>query len=422
MSETETSKPKVTDVHIRQWIKDQKHFGFEHIETNMFLTFPKSHRVPVFKFRYRMGRDKKREIMTIGAYGKITLANARSMAKKFNGQIANGISPKIEIAKRKEEAARNNNIVTMEKLTADYFNAPVVQALKRPNQIKWVLDHINSAMGKMAVPDITRQHIDDMLKNDLKRGKPTSTNKLLEITKRMLDYAIKKQIIVINPATVYDKTDAGGYQDSRTRNLSRSELVMLFKEMSNIDGFTRQNYLAIKLLLLLCVRKCELTQAPKSEFNLEDSVWRLGYDDRVTKTKTPITIPLSKQAISVLKELFELSGDSDYLFPARKSQRQKSPYINDGTLNKALKEHITSLAPFTVHDLRRTGRTKLAELGIDDAIGKGCLNHTLKGVDKVYNHSKDFEKRQHALQTWANFLESCETGTDWNVIPISRQA
>lgn len=422
MSETETSKPKVTDVHIRQWIKDQKHFGFEHIETNMFLTFPKSHRVPVFKFRYRMGRDKKREIMTIGAYGKITLANARSMAKKFNGQIANGISPKIEIAKRKEEAARNNNIVTMEKLTTDYFNTPKIQALKRPNQIKWVLDHINTAMGKMAVPDITRQHIDDMLKNDLKRGKPTSTNKLLEVTKRMLDYAIKKQIITVNPATVYDKTDAGGHQDTRTRNLSRAELVTLFKEMTSAKDLARENYLAIKLLLLLCVRKCELTQALKSEFNLEDGVWRLGYDDRTTKTKTPITIPLSKQATAALKELFKLSGDSDYLLPSSKSQRQKSPYINDGILNKLLKRHITSLAPFTVHDLRRTGKTKLQELGISNHISEQCLNHTVKGIEKVYGQYNFLEERAAALQTWANYLESCEAGTDWNVIPISRQA
>lgn len=218
-----------------------------------------------------------------------------------------------------------------------------------------------------------------------------------------------------------NKSYAGGEQVTRERNLSRAELITLFHEMA-APGFGRDNYLTVKLCLLLCVRKCEITQAKKSEFDLGAGAWRLGYDDRKTKTNSAITIPLSSQAVDALRELFARSAGNDYLLPARKAQHKKLPHISDATINSALKKHITGIDPFTVHDLRRTGKTKLQEMGVDELISELCLNHKLKGISGVYGRHDFIEKRQAALQLWANYLESCEAGSAWNVTPIRKQA
>jgi integrase len=422
MGKVTTDKPKITDIQIKAWINSQVHFEFKAVDTNLFLTFPERFTVPVFKFRYRMGGGKKREIMTMGSYGTISLSDARKMAKQFNGQIANGISPKMELGKRKAAAARDENAFTVEKLTARYFDERILPKLKRPEQKKWQLSRINAALGKMPVDTVTGLHINDMLKTDLKRGCRASTNKLLETTKQVFNYAAAQHIITVSPAMYLDKSYAGGEQVSRERNLSRAELVTLFQEMAAAPGFDRDNYLTVKLFLLLCVRKCEITQAKKSEFDLDAGLWRLGYDDRKTKTNSAITIPLPRQAVDALRELFTRSGDSGYLLPARKAQNRCLPHISDSTINQALKKKITGIDHFTIHDLRRTGKTKLQEMGIDELTSELCLNHKLKGVSGVYGRHDFLKERQAALQLWANYLESCETGSDWNVTPIRKQA
>ncbi|MFD2447728.1 hypothetical protein ACFSQE_04160 [Vogesella fluminis] len=91
----------------------------------------------------------------------------------------------------------------------------------------------------------------------------------------MFDYAIKRHRIEFNPASAFDVNDAGGKEESRDRALSREELTQLFAAMKLAKGFSIENDLTIRLLLLLCVRKMELCAAPWKEFDLEEAVWHL---------------------------------------------------------------------------------------------------------------------------------------------------
>jgi integrase len=83
---------------------------------------------------------------------------------------------------------------------------------------------------------------------------------------------------------------------------------------------------------------------------------------------------------------------------------------------------IQGIDHFTVHDLRRTAKTMLQANGVDEFISERCLNHKLSGVSGTYGRHDFFEERKKALQFWANYLESCETGIQWNVTPIKKQA
>jgi integrase len=96
------------------------------------------------------------------------------------------------------------------------------------------------------------------------------------------------------------------------------------------------------------------------------------------------------------------------LLPARKAQNRNLPHISDSTINAALKK-ITRVTNFTVHDLRRTAKTKLQELGINEFVSERCLNHQVYGVSGTYGKFDFFEERKAALQLWANYLESLET-------------
>src|SRR6185312_6758469 len=128
---------------------------------------------------------------------------------------------------------------------------------------------------------------------------------VLRWLKRMFDYAIKREMVTINPAAAFDTSDAGGKEESRQRWLTRDELVRLFEALRNAKGWTYENTLTIKLLLMLAVRKGELISAPIREFDLEAGVWSLPGER--TKTGQAIDIPLPRQAVELLRELVRLA-------------------------------------------------------------------------------------------------------------------
>jgi integrase len=144
-----------------------------------------------------------------------------------------------------------------------------------------------------------------------------------------------------------------------------------------------------------------------------------------TKTGAAITIPLPQQAVDALQDLHRLSESSEWLLPARKAQDRMLPHIHENTLNVALakvRPNMAAIDSFCIHDLRRTARTNLARLGVESHIAERCLNHKIKGVEGIYNQHDYLDERRQALKKWANFLETCETGKDWNVTLIRKKA
>ncbi len=409
----------LTDIQIKAWVKNGERFEDRADGNGLYLCYRSTMATPMWRFRYRLAGNRRQ--MFIGSYKQLSLADARRKIKELNARVSLGHDPAGEKQRRKFEAIAQieaeKNRLTVADLVDRYYQERVYPKLEKPEQALGHINRLRAALGKMFVEDVTGKHINAMYQKDLERGFPASTNKLREYTRRAFGYATAQSIIPHNPAQWLDISYAGGKQDSRERNLSREELTVLFTEMAEAKGFGRDNYLTVKLLLMLCVRKSELIKALKSEFNLDGAIWTLV--KHRTKTKTAIDIPLPAQAIEALNELFIRSADSDNLLPARSSQHKKLPHISEATLNKAL-EKITNINHFTVHDLRRTAKTKLQEMGVDEFISERCLNHSISGVAGTYGRHDFFDERKMALQLWANYLESCEAGKDWNVTPIRK--
>ncbi len=229
-------------------------------------------------------------------------------------------------------------------------------------------------------------------------------------------------MLTANPASAFDISDAGGQEQSRERWLSRDELVQLFQVMPLTKGFSRQNELTMKLILALCCRKMELCGARWSEIDLDEGVWHLPAE-RV-KNGDGIDIPLVAPVVGWFKELQIMSGNSEWVLPARKMQHRMIPHIQESTLPVALakiRSNMPDVPNFTIHDFRRTARSHLAALGVDPVIAERCLNHKIKGVEGIYNRYQYFEERKQALTVWAELLTTLEKGNNYNVEPIRKE-
>jgi integrase len=154
---------------------------------------------------------------------------------------------------------------------------------------------------------------------------------------------------------------------------------------------------------------------PWESFDLDAGVWTL--DSKDTKTRAGIRIPLAPPIIAWLKEARVFSFGKPHVFPARRlvrirqgePRRNRFEHVGPDTLNVALKRlKVLDIEHFTVHDMRRTARTRLAGLGVDRFVAERSLNHKLGNVEGVYDRHDYFAERRAALGSWAALLERIE--------------
>lgn len=419
---------KLTDIQIRAWIKSGERFEQRADGDGLYLSYRETFAMPKWLFRYRFqGRQR---VMSIGSYSSVSLAKAREAAKELAAKVALGHDVAGEKQERKREAIAKIEAEkaawTVARLCDEFFERVILPRWKHSNIVRSRIENdIKPSMGKMKAEDVKPRDVDAMLQQIIKRGAPTVANDVLRWTKRIFDFAIKRHVVLYNPASAFDIADAGGKEEARDRWLTRAEITQLFQAMREMLGrFSIENMHAVRLLLLLAVRKEELVVAPWSEFDLDAAVWHLP--EERTKTSSAIDIPLPPLAVETLRELHRLANGSAYVFPARKMQHRMIPHIDLNTLNAALSKHIKpklkEVPNFTIHDFRRTARTHLAALGVDPFVAERCLNHKVKGVEGIYNRHDYFDERRAALNKWAELLKALEEGRqDYNVVPLRAQ-
>ncbi|STV21904.1 integrase [Klebsiella pneumoniae subsp. ozaenae] len=232
-----------------------------------------------------------------------------------------------------EKMEQEKNALRVSELAAEYFERQIMGRWKHPDILRRRIDKdINPNIGNLKVEDVRPRHIDDMLQKIVARGAPTIANDVLRWTRRIFDYGIKRHMLEINPTGAFEVADAGGQEKSRERWLTREELVKFFQAMRMAKGFSRENELTMKLILVLCCRKMELCGAPWAEFDLDNAVWHLPAER--AKNGDAIDIPLPPPAVEWLKELHSFSGCSKWVLPARKMQHRMIPHIQEKHLTR----------------------------------------------------------------------------------------
>ncbi len=390
----------------------------------LYLCFPENYSVPFWRLRYRFAG--KQRSLVIGTYTELSLAKARAKAKEQSARVALGYDVAGEKQERKAEALRKmedeKHALRVSELAAEYFERQILNRWKHPDILRRRIDKdINPAIGRLRIEEVKARDIDDMLQKIVQRGAPTVANDVLRWTRRIFDYGIRRHMLETNPTSAFEIDDAGGQEKSRERWLSREELARFLQAMPMAKGFSRQNELTMKLLLVFCCRKMELCGARWEEFDFNEAVWRLPAE-RV-KNGDAIDIPIPAVALEWLKELHQMSCNSQWVLPARKMQHRMIPHIQESTLPVALskvKGNLPDVPNFTIHDFRRTARSHLAALGIDPVVAERCLNHRIKGVEGIYNRYQYFDERKQALELWADLLVSLERGEGYNVMPLRK--
>ena len=169
--------------------------------------------------------------------------------------------------------------------------------------------------------------------------------------------------------------------------------------------------MALHLVLLTLVRTTEMLEAGWSEFDLGVPLWRIPAERM--KMREPHTVPLSRQAVELLKNLQAVTGAGRYLFPNRSNLRKP---VSRGVLWKAIAS-MGYLGRFSPHGIRATGSTILHELGYRPDVIERQLAHAERNkVRASYNHAEYLPERKEMMQAWADYLDALVSGAD--VVPF----
>jgi len=358
--------------------------------------FPTGRRA--WRYRYRL--NGKAEKVTIGKYPDLTLKAARQKRDELAAMVANGQSPASQKQVARVEVA---SATTARKFGERYYSEVVLPNVKDPKNLRrWLDKEIYPVLGDKSLRDITSADVQAIVFRKRDNGSPASAGAIRNLMKRIFDYAIVCGVALTNP-TLATPMRFITRARPRTRSLSPEEIEAYIRTLYR-SNIRRQFKLAFHIILLTLIRKSELLFAKWRDVHFDSGEWEIPQEN--SKTNQAHIVYMSRQVNGMFRELKALAGDSDWVLPSRSSPAK--PFAKN-SLNQALEGVNFPIKPFTIHDLRRTGSTRLSEKGFLPDVVEKALNHTISGVRGIYNRAQYAEQRKQMLQCWADYVDGLAT-------------
>ncbi|HWU77546.1 MAG TPA: integrase arm-type DNA-binding domain-containing protein [Rhodanobacter sp.] len=359
-------------------------------------------------FRYRYRLNGKREKVTIGSYPSMTLKVAHIKHATMLEKVNLGESPAHSKREARLQAAAGLDPQdTFGYLAEKWIEQVLKPANKNSRQDEiYVRRDIIPKIGSKLPQAINTQDVWSCVEAVKARGHGQAARRVRSVLKRVFDYAMSHGVTQTNPASAVKPTHIA-VTKTRSRAL-RAQEILSWLHAIETSSIARSTKLALRFLLLVPVRKGELISAKWRDVDFGANTWDIP--EHASKNGTPLRHKLPAQAMAVLRELKQLAMDSQWVLPSSRGLGKN--HISSSTMNTAVRG-ITGLPQdVVIHDLRRTVRTYLSELGVASNVAELCLNHRPSGVRGVYDRSELIEQRYAALQKWENYVQTLLHGED----------
>lgn len=354
-----------------------------------------------WQLRYYFGTKEK--LLALGVYPEVSLANARERRAQARKVLAAGKDP----GEAKKEAKRliiHKQQCTFEVVAREWHENRL--AKWTPQHASKILKrlemHVFNRMGTRPIADITASELLTVMRK-IEEHSGEIAHRLLQVCGQIFSYAALTERATANPAASL----RGALKPVVKRNhafFKPNELPEYLRKLKSYEG-SLQTKLAMMFLLLTFVRIGELRGAEWSEIDFDKAEWRIPAERM--KMKEPHIVPLSCQAVAILKDLQALSGQWRYVFP---NQHKPSGCMSENTILYGL-YRMGYHSRATGHGFRSTASTVLNENGFPpDVIERQLAHGERDKVRAAYNHAQYLPERRKMMQWWADYLEEAAGG------------
>ena len=333
----------------------------------------------------------------LGVYPTVSLARAREKAKEIRTSMADGIDPKAKDA--------TGQGATFEQVANEWFlHWQQDKAARHIEQTRRRLQEITGAFGHKSVNDVSAADIRELMLAIKGRGAWDVAKRAHNTTGQVFEFAIAHGKASRNPARDFKPgVIIGSHKDENFARVDAKELPALLAKMWNYDGDIHTIY-AMRLMAYTFVRTSELIESEWSEFTLDGEFPRWDIPAERMKMDTPLIVPLSKQAVAVLRELHQRTGTGRFVFPGA---RDKKKAMSNNTILYAL-YRMDYKGKMTGHGFRGVASTILNESGqFEESWIEAQLAHQKRNtVAAAYNHAKYLPQRANMMQWYADFIDT----------------
>ncbi|TFV75296.1 DUF4102 domain-containing protein [Bradyrhizobium frederickii] len=349
--------------------------------------------------QYRVGIDQRRK--SLGDIRKVTLEDARGIARKKFAQVELGIDPDAEEASRRAEQAAD--ALTFEKAAEQYLAAQEARlaagSLRRNTFIaeeRYLRRHCGP-LQKKPVAKVTFEDVAKLIRDLIRDHGPTSAARARGAISTFYAWCMRQGLgVKANPTIGTDNPVYG--QAPRDRVLTDDEIRSIWRHCLD-DDFGR----IVRLLLLTACRRDEIGSLRWSE--IDRSTGKLLLPKERTKSKRPHELKVPATAMAIIDKIHRRNS-CDMLFGGGASGFCAWSYCMMALNTRIAVAEAKALAPWRLHDLRRTVRTRMGKLGVLPHIAELVLNHSghKSGIGGVYDHHDYGPEIADALQKWEAHL------------------
>ncbi|SMB41005.1 putative integrase; KpLE2 phage-like element [Serratia proteamaculans] len=400
----------LNDTKIRSLKPSAKPFKISDSHGLYLLVNPGGSRL--WYLKYRINRKESR--LGLGAYPDMSLANARQQRDGIRKLLAHNInSAQQRAVERATSTEKTFQYVALDwhKSNRTWSENHSVRLLASMN------NHIFPVIGHLSVTELKARHFIDLLKGIERKGMLEVAARTRQQMYNIMRHAVHQELIEHNPAANLDGIIAPPVK----RHYPALPLERLSELLARIEDYQQGRELtrlAVSLTLHLFIRSSELRFARWSEIDFRNRIWTIPatreaipgvrYSGRGAKMRTPHIVPLSSQSITILKQIREISGHQELVFPG-----VHNPYkpMCENTVNKALRlMGYDTKDEICGHGFRAMACSALMESGLwaQDAVERQMSHQERNSVRAAYLHKAEYlDARKAMMQWWSDYLDMC---------------
>ncbi|WP_419965486.1 tyrosine-type recombinase/integrase [Stenotrophomonas geniculata] len=356
-----------------------------------------------WRMKYR--RAGKEKLLSIGVYPEVTLKEACDKRDAARAQLRDGKDPSEEkqLGKLKAQLSADGRFGAV---ALEWLETRGDLAESTRSKAKWMLEtYAFPWLGKRAIEDVSTAEVLSVLRRLEAQDKIESTQRLRQICGQVFRYAVATGRLDRDPTAAL----RGALKTAKNRHYaSITDPAKIGELLRAIDGYTGQltTLCALKFAPLVFTRPGELRKAEWSEIDFEDGQWCIPAEKM--KMGLAHIVPLSRQALAVLRELHPVTSKSRYIFPSVRSLRDP---MSENTVNAALRRLGYGTDDMTGHGFRSMASTLLHEMGwTSDAIERQLAHAERNPIKAAYNRAEHLPERRRMMQAWADYLDKLKTG------------
>ncbi len=396
---------RLTDARISTAKKKDKPYRLSHGEGLYIIVKPDG--VKLWRFDYTRPAGK-RNTLSFGKYPDVSLVMAQEKLRDARRQLAKKIDP-AELRKPDGfEPIAMEWLKRKEKVWSESHTATTLARMKN-NLFPWI--------GKRPIREITAIELLNVLQRIETRGAIETAHRCKSIASQVFCYAV-----LIGKADRDVSNDLKGALQEvipvhHPAILDQVKIGQLLRDIASYKGHF-VTCCALRLAPLVFQRPGELRFAEWCEFNFDGSVWEIPIERMKLKKKQKVAragekhiVPLSHQAVAILRDLHPLTGQGRLVFPSVRtvpdSKSKHAKPISENTLNSALRGLGYSKDTMTTHGWRTVARSLLVEVlsHTPTAIEKQLFHSVVDPLGESYNRAQHIEERHEMMQVWADYLD-----------------